>query len=1348
MSTIRFPLRPSLIALVIVAVTTLLFASEWVESSGLRIVQTHALSTLKEGPNAIATPEFFEPLANKTWNNTGTDFNTTGNWTGGTPTSADVAVFNASAITQPNLSSSLTIQALNFSTTTSSGYDLTSSNIGTALTLTNTGTGSAGAINAANTSGTNIIDAPLILGAMSGTQTFTQASGGTLVLNGVISSVNSPLLSLAGAGTTQINGTNVQSGGTTVNTGTYQIGSNSAFGTGNLSLGNSTATVLQALGGASTIANNVVWSGSATVSGSNAFTFNGSFTSSGSNTRTMTVSNTGGVTLAGNVFLSELDSASRSFTILGSSPVLISGVITNNSLGNLQGSPLIYGGSNTLTLTNTNTYTGNTSVNGGGTIRVSSIGNSGSNSNMGAGSQINLGSTTTGGTLVYTGTGETTNKILNLAGTTGGATIDQSGTGLLKFTVLAVTPGAGTKTLTLLGSTAGTGEISATINDNSNLNPTSLVKTGSNTWTLSGSNNYTGATTINGGKLIVNGLTGPGSTATVNNTATLGGIGSVLQPVVVNNGGTLAPGLSPGILNVGNGSNQSSVTFNSGSTFAVEIGGTTPGNAVTNHDQLNVFGSVSPNGAALTLSSFNGFIPVAGQTFTIINNDLSDAIPTTFAGLPEGAAITNFLGSGLSATITYAGGSGNDAVITVASDTTPPETTIDSMPTNPSSDPTGDFTFSSSEAGTFACSVDGGAFASCTSPFATASLPNGAHTFAVRATDAAGNTDASPATFGWTVSAGGTFSGLVAVGTGEAVTSLTNNGGLFEQMNAGTISGNVVVNLTSNLTAETGTHSLNQQVETGAGNWTILFQASGGPRLISGSNATALINLNGADRVTFSGLAFGPNGLMFRNMSAGRTFQLINDASNNAILSCIVESGGVTIFFSAGSITGNDNNSVMDSIIRARTVNPAVPVYSIRSDSSPTNVRNSNIVIASNTITDFNTAGVSLLDADGFTISGNSISQTASRFAVSGIEADRSAGVNVISSNTIFNHDIDAQFSGVTFGEVGTANVTRNRIFAVNANNASFGTLAGVTLIGSTVNPSSITLENNMISIAPSAPANGLIIGIHDRSNAGDSIVANHNSILIGGSSTGGPGSYGLARNTSTPSNISLSNNIFFNNRIGVADHLAIADSSPNQGSWSSNYNLFVGTGTTPANFFEYGGAPVDFAAWKAGPPARDANSIASVAGAGPFNVGNMFVSPNDLHLRVVANNPAINAGTSTGLTTDFDGQTRPFNGIPDIGADEVQSAPTAADVSLSGRISNTSGQGIRNIRVMIYGGNLAEPRTVLTGSFGYFRFDGLRVGETYVVSVNGKRYLFQNSTRIVTLVDEIADVDFVGQPR
>jgi hypothetical protein len=87
-------------------------------------------------------------------------------------------------------------------------------------------------------------------------------------------------------------------------------------------------------------------------------------------------------------------------------------------------------------------------------------------------------------------------------------------------------------------------------------------------------------------------------------------------------------------------------------------------------------------------------------------------------------------------------------------DTTAPETTIGSGPAATTTSTSASFAFTSDEAGsTFQCSLDGAAFAACTSPHAYSGLALGSHEFRVRATDAAGNTDGSPATHSWTIEA-------------------------------------------------------------------------------------------------------------------------------------------------------------------------------------------------------------------------------------------------------------------------------------------------------------------------------------------------------------------------------------------------------------------------------------------------------------------------------------------------------------------------------------------------------------------------------------------------------------------
>lgn len=92
--------------------------------------------------------------------------------------------------------------------------------------------------------------------------------------------------------------------------------------------------------------------------------------------------------------------------------------------------------------------------------------------------------------------------------------------------------------------------------------------------------------------------------------------------------------------------------------------------------------------------------------------------------------------------------------------------------------------------------------------------------------------------------------------------------------------------------------------------------------------------------------------------------------------------------------------------------------------------------------------------------------------------------------------------------------------------------------------------------------------------------------------------------------------------------------------------------------------------------------------------------------------------------------------------------APSAASVSLGGHVTASSGRGIRNAIITVEGGNLKRPREISTGSFGYFRFDELAAGMTYVVTVNSKRFTFADPTRVINLNDTLLDADFQANPR
>ncbi|HMQ26814.1 MAG TPA: DNRLRE domain-containing protein, partial [Acidimicrobiales bacterium] len=85
-------------------------------------------------------------------------------------------------------------------------------------------------------------------------------------------------------------------------------------------------------------------------------------------------------------------------------------------------------------------------------------------------------------------------------------------------------------------------------------------------------------------------------------------------------------------------------------------------------------------------------------------------------------------------------------------DLTPPDTEILTTPADVTEDATATFTFAADEPGaTFECSLDGADYATCASGVTYSALAVGAHSFAVRALDLAGNPDVTPATFSWIV---------------------------------------------------------------------------------------------------------------------------------------------------------------------------------------------------------------------------------------------------------------------------------------------------------------------------------------------------------------------------------------------------------------------------------------------------------------------------------------------------------------------------------------------------------------------------------------------------------------------
>ena len=469
-------------------------------------------------------------------------------------------------------------------------------------------------------------------------------------------------------------------------------------------------------------------------------------------------------------------------------------------------------------------------------------------------------------------------------------------------------------------------------------------------------------------------------------------------------------------------------------------------------------------------------------------------------------------------------------------------------------------------------------------------------------------------------------------------TGLTPAGGLFAAINSSVLTGNLTVTITGDLALEDGAIALNQISEDGVGGYTVVIQPSGA-RTVSGSNTTALISLNSADRVTFNGLNTGGNSLLIRNTSAttGAVIQLTNDASNNSIMNSTVEGGNTECrtarSFSSvtGTTTGNDNNTISGNIIRDRTDVVGVPANLVVSLNASLTALNSNNTVTGNTLANFTANGFAtsgIASSDNWTVSNNDISQNATRATVVvGINTGGMAGTNLISGNSIHGFVSSAALviRGLLVGNSLNLTISRNRIYDFQTTAGATGLIEGLQYDGASAATPNLTVVNNMVALAPTLATAQQITGIFDFAFGGNVFTGDNNSIYIGGTATGAVSSWALRRGTAAPTTYTARNNIAFNNRTGgTGNQFAGGDQSANTGTFVSSSNFFAGTGATPANFMDYGassaGTPVSFATWQAGPPARDAASSAGTAAS--FVVTDIFVdaaTTGDLHLKPTA---------------------------------------------------------------------------------------------------------------------------------
>lgn len=97
-------------------------------------------------------------------------------------------------------------------------------------------------------------------------------------------------------------------------------------------------------------------------------------------------------------------------------------------------------------------------------------------------------------------------------------------------------------------------------------------------------------------------------------------------------------------------------------------------------------------------------------------------------------------------------------------------------------------------------------------------------------------------------------------------------------------------------------------------------------------------------------------------------------------------------------------------------------------------------------------------------------------------------------------------------------------------------------------------------------------------------------------------------------------------------------------------------------------------------------------------------------------------------------------------GADFAVFAPTAASVSVGGRVLTAEGRGLSGAQLSLMDseGNI---RVARTNGFGFYRFEDVQAGSIYFLNVEAKQYQFENSPRVINVLDELTGVDFTALP-
>ena len=124
-------------------------------------------------------------------------------------------------------------------------------------------------------------------------------------------------------------------------------------------------------------------------------------------------------------------------------------------------------------------------------------------------------------------------------------------------------------------------------------------------------------------------------------------------------------------------------------------------------------------------------------------------------------------------------------------------------------------------------------------------------------------------------------------------------------------------------------------------------------------------------------------------------------------------------------------------------------------------------------------------------------------------------------------------------------------------------------------------------------------------------------------------------------------------------------------------------------------------------------------------------------------------AGATAGMTTALEFQDAFFFNSSGtvtktlINGNVAIVGPSAANVSVGGRVTDALGNPLRGVTVTLAGTDAT--RNAITSPFGYYQFDDVTSGQTYVISAASKRSTF--TPRLIPILDNLTTLDIVADP-